>query len=184
MKQVRDMTEAELAAFVSQHLRERGIEVVLSGGMCVTIYAERKYVSGDLDLVMETGFKTRKYESALAEIGFVRTGRTFKHQDSTLLVDIRPPPLSVGQEPVGKVVERKLDTGTLRILSSTDCVKDRLAGYYYHKDNQCLEQARLVVQHNADVDLSEVARWSEAEGEALAFAAIRDKLLRHKPIDK
>ena len=182
MKVIGDMTEAELAAFVSQHLRERGVEVVLSGGTCVTIYAYHKYVSGDLDLVVETGFRRPAYEPALAEIGFERTGRAFKHKDSDLLVDIRPPPLSVGQEPVGRVDGMSLATGTLRLLSSTDCVKDRLAGYYYHHDHQCLEQARLVVQHNAGVDLAEVARWSEAEGEALSFAAIREKLLSPKPV--
>ena len=35
MKAIGDMTEAELAAFVQQHLAAQGIRVVLSGGTCV-----------------------------------------------------------------------------------------------------------------------------------------------------
>ena len=51
MKPIKEMTNAELAAFVESHLRERGIEVVLSGGACVSIYSNGKYVSSDLDLI-------------------------------------------------------------------------------------------------------------------------------------
>jgi len=63
----------------------------------------------------------------------------------------------------------------LRLLSPTDCVKDRLAAYYYHHDRQCLEQACLVVKYS-DVDLAEVERWSVHEGEKVKFSEIRDRL--------
>lgn len=51
MKPVSQMTDGELAAYVATHLRSKGIEVVLSGGACVSIYSSRKYVSMDLDLI-------------------------------------------------------------------------------------------------------------------------------------
>ncbi|HUU09733.1 MAG TPA: hypothetical protein VM431_04260 [Phycisphaerae bacterium] len=175
------MTEAELAALVSQHLTERGIKVVLSGGTCVTIYADRAYVSGDLDFVQETFVRMSTVASALAEIGFVRAARVFKHADALLVVDVRPPPLSVGAEPVKRIAQMTLPTGTLRLLSATDCVKDRLAGYYYFDDRQCLEQARLVVAHAADVDLAEVERWSKSEGQQQKFSAIQSLLQQSRP---
>lgn len=51
MKSIKIMTNAELAAFIGSHLLERGIDVVLSGGACVSIYSNGKYVSMDLDLI-------------------------------------------------------------------------------------------------------------------------------------
>jgi hypothetical protein len=182
MKPVREMTEAELAAFVGQHLRERGIRVVLSGGMCVTIYARNAYVSGDLDFVPEVFVDRRKVSAALLEIGFEHHGRLFKHPESPVWVDIRTPPLAVGREPVKQICELVFPTGTLRLISPTDCAKDRLANYYYFNDRQCLEQARLVVEH-CDVDLAEAERWSAQEGQEARFAQVKESLLeaeRHR----
>jgi len=68
-------------------------------------------------------------------------------------------------------------TGVLRLLSPTDCVKDRLANYYYHGDRQSLEQALLVAK-TTPVDLGEIERWSAAEGMAEAFQKIKDPFLR------
>lgn len=35
----------ELAGYVSEELRKRGIDVILVGGACVTIYSENRYQS-------------------------------------------------------------------------------------------------------------------------------------------
>jgi hypothetical protein len=64
----------------------------------------------------------------------------------------------------------------LKIISPTDCVKDRLAAYYHWGDQQCLYQASLVARTNK-IDLDEVQRWSEAEGKQGEFEKIRTKLL-------
>jgi hypothetical protein len=129
MKSIKDMTNAELAAFIESHLLEKGIYVVLSGGACVSIYSSNKYVSMDLDLVNVRFAKRQDIRSAIQEIGFQEEGRHFKHPDTELLIEFPPGPLAVGEEPVKKVDEHKLPTGILRIISPTDCVKDRLAGY-------------------------------------------------------
>jgi hypothetical protein len=39
------MTQAELGAFIQTHLRNNGIDVVLSGGAAVSIHSVGKYVS-------------------------------------------------------------------------------------------------------------------------------------------
>ena len=64
--------------------------------------------------------------------------------------------------------EHKLPTGILRIISPTDCVKDRLAGYYHWNDLQCLEQASLVAEA-IKIDLEEIERWSKVEGKLGEF---------------
>ncbi len=51
MKLVREMTAGELAAYVCTHLRDEGIDVVLSGGGCVSLYTLGQYVSYDLDFI-------------------------------------------------------------------------------------------------------------------------------------
>ena len=174
MKRVSRMSVGELAAHVSSHLKRHGIDVVLSGGACVSIYSSGRYVSQDLDFI-ETRFATRKQiRNAMSLIGFTPENRYFKHPETTLLVEFPSGPLDVGKEPVSSISEIVFSTGVLRILSPTDCVKDRLAAFYHWDDMQSLEQAVLVTHAN-DVDLKEVARWSKAEGMSDAFARISSR---------
>lgn len=49
-------------------------------------------------------------------------------------------------------------------MTPTDCVKDRLAGFYYWNDNRSLEQAILVSLKNK-IDLKNVKKWSINEKE-------------------
>ncbi len=175
MKSVKEMTNAELAAFVESHLRNKGIDVVLSGGACVSIYSSNKYVSMDLDLINTRFVKRRRIHDAMKEIGFSEEGRYFKHQDTEFFIEFPGGPLSVGDEPVKEIVEQELDTGTLRMISSTDCVKDRLAGYYYWDDLQCLDQAVLVASSN-EISMEEIERWSKVEGKLEEFNSIKGRI--------
>jgi hypothetical protein len=171
------MTLAELGAYVCSHLRNKGLEVVLSGGACVSVYTTNRYQSFDLDFIepfRSTPLKV--FGETLAELGFYRENRYFKHPDSEYWIEFPPGPISIGDEPVREVVDLELSTGSLRLISATDCVKDRLAGYYHWNDLQSLEQARMVARSNA-IDLEEVRRWSEKEGKAKAFQEI-EHLLR------
>jgi hypothetical protein len=176
VKSIRRMTQAELGAFVQTHLRTSGIEVVLSGGAGVTLYSRGKYVSKDLDLVNIYSRDRKTIRFCMMEIGFREHGRYFKHPDSDFIIEFPPGPLTVGTEPVKDVREIVLSTGILRVISPTDCVKDRLAAFYHWGDNQCLAQAAMVCKEKA-VDLQEVARWSKAEGKSAEFDGIRDVLM-------
>jgi hypothetical protein len=111
----------------------------------------------------------------MQEIGFEESGRHFTHPDTDFLVEFPDGPLAVGAEPVKEVHEHELATGTLKMISPTDCIKDRLAGYYHWNDLQCVEQAVMVAQAN-EIDLGEVARWSEVEGMLDRFEHIKDRL--------
>ncbi len=178
MKSIAAMTMAELAAFVQSCLRTRGIDVVLSGGACVSIYSRNRYVSMDLDLINTRFIRPRwsDLRSAMQEIGFADEGGHFAHTDTEILVEFPEGPLSVGEEPVKVIDELRLSTGTLRIISPTDCVKDRLTWYYHDNDRQCLEQAVWVAQEKS-TDVREVERWSRAEGKLKEFQRIKSRLL-------
>jgi hypothetical protein len=171
------MTSAELAAFVQDHLLVKGIDVVLSGGACVSFYSSNKYVSLDLDLIGGHFVKRREIRKAMREIGFSEEGKYFVHPDTQFFIDFIGGPLAVGEEPVREVVEHELATGTLKIISPTDCVKDRLAGYYHWRDLQSLEQASLVAKAT-EIDLEEIERWSKVEVRSSEFKRIRERLVQ------
>ncbi len=171
MKPVAKMSIGELAAYISSHLRGLGIDVVLSGGSCVSIYSAGKYVSEDLDFIDTRFARPREIREAMLAIGFAPENQYFEHPEVGVLVEFPSGPLAVGREPVGAINEIEFSTGVLRILSPTDCVKDRLPAYYHWNDLQSLEQAVLVAQSN-NVDLNEVKRRSKEEGMSDAFARI------------
>jgi hypothetical protein len=105
MKPIGQMPCAELAAFIESCLREKGIDVVLTGGACVSIYSDGKYVSMDLDLVNTLFAKKREIREVMQAIGFWEEGRHFTHPDTDLFVEFLAGPLAVGEEPVREVHE-------------------------------------------------------------------------------
>lgn len=169
------MTQAELAAFVCDSLARQGIRVVLSGGAAVAIYSENRYVSQDVDLINAYQVRQSTISKHMLSLGFAEHGRYFRHPQSTALVEFPPGPLAVGGEPVEETLSLEFPTGVLKIVSPTDCIKDRLAAFYHWGDRQALAQAVLVAAHQP-FDMEDVAQWSKAEGHARAFRAFRDSL--------
>jgi hypothetical protein len=176
------MSQLELGAFIHTHLRGKGINVVLSGGMCVSFYSHNKYISKDMDLINIHFTERKLIRAAMDMIGFFEEGMYFKHPDTKYIVEFPQGPLSIGEESVQQIIEVMFSTGSLRLLSPTDCVKDRLVAYYHWNDKQCLFQAELVTLEN-DVDIEEIRRWSTEEGHLEKFNEIYFKLVR-KPATK
>jgi hypothetical protein len=178
MKSISDMDQAELAAYVQSHLRKKGIQVVLSGGAAVALYSEGLYVSKDLDMVNIYEARRRNITSAMSDLGFSEYLRYFTHPDTKLFIDFVSGPLAIGKEPLDQVEEIEFSTGVLRVISPTDCVKDRLAAFYYWGDHQCLEQATMVSQATK-IDIKEIERWSRVEGKLEEFQSIRSRLVQN-----
>lgn len=175
MKQIRNMSQVELAAYIQSSLQEAGIDVVLSGGSAVSFYSSDKYVSKDLDLINAHFAKRRDIKAVMEKMGFQEKGRYFINPETDFLVEFPDGPLSVGEEPVKEVSEFELTTGVLRVISATDCVKDRLCAYYFWDDKQGLAQAVLVAESQI-VDLKEIKRWSKMEGREKEYEIFKDRL--------
>src|SRR5258706_124733 len=175
MKRIKTMSQVELAAYVQSALQEEGIRVVLSGGSAVSFYSSNKYVSKDLDLINADFARRRDIKSVMEKIGFQEKGRYFINPKTEYFVEFPDGPLSVGEEPVKEISDFELATGTLHVISATDCVKDRLCAYYFWNDQQGLAQAVLVTKGQR-VDLKEVKRWSIAEGKEQEFGVCQSKL--------
>lgn len=161
----------DLAGFLSDELRKKGIEVILVGGACVTVYSQNRYQSFDLDFVVYEDMK--KVRSGLKELGFREKNKYFQHPDCKWFVEFVSSPVAVGKEIISDFQFVKVPTGTIKMLRVEDSVKDRLASYFYWNDRQGLEQA-LNICAESRVDLNEIKNWAIKEGfedKFLKFAA-------------
>lgn len=67
----------------------------------------------------------------------------------------------------------------LHIVSPTDCVRDRLAKFYFWNDLSAFEAAKGVYKkQNTRVDLDKVRAWSMKEGEREKFEQFYKELRR------
>src|SRR5438105_3246446 len=94
------ITLKDFAGFISEELRKRGIETILVGGACVTIYSNNRYQSYDLDYI--TYQDMRKVKAALEELGFAEKQKYFFHKDCPWFIEFVSPPISIGDQPVHK----------------------------------------------------------------------------------
>ena len=165
MKSIGQMSMEELAAYVCEALEKKGIETVLSGGCCVELYSKGRYTSDDIDLIDRFNGGHRKIKQIMESLGFkeYKMKRYFIHEDTSLFIEFPKGPLGVGDAPVKDVSTRMTETGILKLLTPTDCIKDRLAAYYHWNDEQSLEQAIWVADEN-DFDIESIEIWSSHEG--------------------
>jgi hypothetical protein len=169
-------TEEELWRYVASHLKSNGIDTILVGGAVVSIYSEGIYKSGDLDLVLGSLF-TKGLETAMNQIGFKKHGRHYVHPDCKHLFVEFPgsPPLGIGSDYSIEPVEVINQQVKIKILSPTDCVKDRLASFIFFSDRDGLDQALLVAK-NKSVDMQSIEAWCKKEGYPDAFKEFKDLL--------
>lgn len=104
----------------------------------------------------------QKVKAVLAELGFVEEIRCFVHPDTEYFVEFPTGPLTVGDGRVEKIVIRNTNAGRLRLVTLTDCVKDRLAAYFQWNNRQAFEQAVLVAKAQM-ADMTDRRRWPKAE---------------------
>jgi len=151
----------DLAGFLSDELRKKGIDVILVGGACVTIYSQNRYQSYDLDFVVYEDMK--KVKTALKALGFDEKNKYFQHADCKWMVEFVSSPVAVGREIISSFQDMKVATGTIRMLRLEDSVKDRLASYFHWNDKQGLDQA-VEICSERKMDMKEIKAWAAREG--------------------
>lgn len=161
-----------LAARVATALGKAGVDAVLVGGSVVSIYSDERYVTDDLDFVSYKPLKV--IAPVLKQLGWKMVGNRATHPKHELYVQFCAPPLAVGREPV-EPVDVKTGSVTIRTLSPTDCVLDRLMKYFHWNDEQGLEQALLVASHHK-IDLARVRDVSRRDGKLAAFKVFEARL--------
>ena len=172
-------TIEELAALVSTTLEAAGISAVLSGGAVVSIYTNNEYESGDLDFISSAS--TVKIAEALRSLGFERRGRMFSHARTALFVEFPAGPLAIGEELIrgDEVAVRRTPVGTIRLLTPTQCVMDRLAAYIHWNDRQSLDQA-VMVASSQPISLPKLDAWARREKAGEKLAEFKKRLAGRK----
>jgi hypothetical protein len=168
-------TEEELWKFVGKHLALNGFNAVLVGGAVVSIYTDGAYESGDLDFIIQNLSK-EKLPKIMKEIGFNKQGKNYIHPECKhLFVEFPAGPLGIGEDHNIKEVEEDFEGTKIKILSPTDCIKDRLASYIHWNAVECLDQAVLVGKAHK-FNQSAVKRWCEGESSLEVFKEFQKKM--------
>lgn len=162
----KESTLADVCFAVSAALEANGMSGVLTGGSAAALYAPQAYVSCDADFILEADDPLDDVAVALRTIRYERYGRSriFVHPDSEFTVDFPKGPLAVGGEYIREthVLERR--GLRLRILTRIDCIRDRLAHFYFWNDYTALNAAVSVAAQSTDeVDLVFLRAWTERE---------------------
>ena len=172
----KECTEEELWKYVAVHLKMHSIDTILVGGAVVSIYSEGAYESGDLDFVLTDMF-VKNLPEIMKKIGFIKkSGRHYVHPECKhLFVEFPSSFLEIGEDCKIKPDEVKVEGTKIKILSPTDCVKDRLAGYIYFKSRDNFDQAILVAKKHP-VNLAKIKKWCEGEGHLEVFKEFTESL--------
>lgn len=171
------ITLQELAGYISEELRKRGIETVLVGGACATIYSKNRYQSYDLDYITYEDMK--KVRKALLELEFSEKNGYFQHAGCPWFIEFVSPPIAAGNESIFEFSTLKTTLGEIKLLRPVDSVKDRLASFYHWSDKQGLEQA-INICLEQEIDLAEVERWSVQESQEDKFSLFMDWLRKSR----
>ena len=87
MKSIGEMSRLELAALICSHLKEKGLEVILTGGSCVSIYTDNKYESWDLDFIETQQISRKELAKFLNELDFYEDNRYFKNYETEKFIE-------------------------------------------------------------------------------------------------
>jgi hypothetical protein len=113
----------------------------------------------------------------MEKIGFKKEGgRHYQHpQCKHLIIEFPGSHLEIGEDNHIIPDEVKSEGQKIKILSPTDCVKDRLASYIHFKARECLDQAVMVAEKHP-VQMSAIKKWCQGEGRPEAFDEFSIKL--------
>jgi hypothetical protein len=144
----------DVAFAVCTSLDNIGTRAILTGGSAATFYAPTALQPRDCDFITTLGGGDAS-RHALADLGFIERGGIYSHPRSLFTLEFPPGPLSIGA-----------------VLSRTDCVRDRLAGFYFWDDRSSLASA-LAVAATGPVDWDIVDAWSARETTAAKLEDVR-----------
>lgn len=161
-KALEGLVISQVAAVISSYMEEQGYEPVLTGKSCAAIHAGTSIHPKTLDFIVRD-FTNDEVAETMAGVGFLDSGhRTFSNKYCPYEVLLTTHPVVVGDDVVSDVKVMRTAKGPLKLLTPTDCVRQRLSMFYRWNDREALDDALKVARkHEIDMDL--VRRWSDWE---------------------
>lgn len=152
----------EAAAAVHASLVGGGHEPILGGQACAAIYGGQTIKSRTLEFAIRE-FSVTKVNALMGALGFLpKEARTYTNVSCPFEVVLVAAPLTVGDDAIDGSRMIKTSSGPLRMLTPTDCVRQRLSMFYRWGDRSALAEAVQVAKRQA-IDMDLVCRWSEWE---------------------
>ena len=164
-------TLKELAVIIGAALNDAGIDAVLIGGAAVSVYTDNAYQTYDLDFMIAQ-VRPEVVADVLKPLGFVREGkgRHFSHPNTEFLVEFPTEELNFGETsvPLESVDILSTPNGSVRVITPTQSVMDRMAAYIHWKDEQSHNQAMAIIRDNP-IDWKQLYEWATKENVASDF---------------
>ena len=159
----------QIAARLRAHLVAHGLDPVLTGRACASIYAGGNIKPRTLEFVLAE-YSVGELEDAMRELGFrADGGSAYASKRCPVDVVFMPPPLSVGDDVVQSTSLVRSAGGEVRLLTPTDCVRERLSMYYQWGDREAFQDA-VDVARNHPITFDIVKSWSDHEWYADRYA--------------
>lgn len=112
----------EFVALLTKYFEQDGIDPVIVGGLSVELYTRQNYSTYDIDLVTDGYDKFNKLLTA--ELGFLKIGREWYHNDLEISLEI---PSNHLEGSLDKVVQVELPSGnTVNVIGVEDIIIHRL----------------------------------------------------------
>jgi hypothetical protein len=138
-------TIEEFWMYVAANLKKSGFDTILVGGGVATIYSDGAYMSGDIDLVMASMMQSSgDVGKALNEMGFnKKRQRSYSKEGCRFTIDVSSFPVTIGEDYIAeKSLKEAIYNGeSVKMLSSTDCILDRLNKAYHYADETAFDAA-------------------------------------------
>lgn len=159
-----DATLRDVAFAVGTALAAANVDAVLCGGSAATFYAPNVYQSEDLDFVLSFGSEdAAAARAALESLGYELKNAMFFHQASHFTVEFPAGPLQIGNDFVDDVRTVYRGEESIRIISPTAVVQDRLLKFAAWDDFSALSAAAGVAR-SEQIDLGAVRAFMLREG--------------------
>ncbi|MDW8307808.1 MAG: hypothetical protein RMK20_00390 [Verrucomicrobiales bacterium] len=156
----------KLASLVSAVFRERGVELVVVGGSAIEFYTEGAYVSGDLDLCVEsstTALTARLRQDIMAQLH--ATGGPRSWQVAGLFVDVLGSFENLARTPIRRL---NAPSGQVRIAPVEELIVERvLVSKYpgnYPPARECAKKLlAAALLGEVETDWAEVKRLAQSK---------------------
>lgn len=168
-----------IAFKVCTALHRAGTTAVLTGGSAATVYAPEVHQSRDVDFITYVVRDAADLRQAIVDLGYLPTGRIFAHPAVAITLDFPDQDIRIGSDVVDRYATLVDGDYVLHILTPTDCVRDRLASFFWFHDRSALRAACGVTRAKAtQVDLATISDWATQEGVTEEFQEFLEKLER------
>lgn len=170
---------ADVVRTVAQALDSAGIDAVLTGGACASLYSRGYYQSSDLDFIIQNAVSSVELDAAMGGIGFRRAGNQYEHPATRFFIEFPAGPLGIGSDLHIQPVAFRIKGAIVSSLSPTDSCRDRLAAFYHWNDRQALRVAvAIALRHRVNIDA--IGQWSRKELASEGFSEFLKEVARRK----